>query len=193
VSAPAFRLCPLCSRPASRDHDCPRRHPAVRVTRLPRQADAVVAEAFARAWDDHRPDDAASVALDECRTARDGAMRERDEARSIAAMRDRALTAAVQEREAFSLRLSAAERERDEARAERDAALARPCVGHPTPEERAAHIDAGGEWVMVWREGNGEWLCCSTSEHSNTVADVSYIPARDGLPCAWPVAGEVSP
>jgi hypothetical protein len=67
VSAPAFRLCPLCSRPASRDHDCPRRHPAVRVTRLPRQADAVVAEAFARAWDDHRPDDAASVALDALR------------------------------------------------------------------------------------------------------------------------------
>ncbi len=65
MSAPAFRLCPLCSRPASRDHDCPRRHPAVRVTRLPRQADAVVAEAFARAWDDHRPDDAASVALEQ--------------------------------------------------------------------------------------------------------------------------------
>lgn len=150
------------------------------------------------------------TALDECRTARDVAMRERDEARSLAGMRDRALTAAVREREAFGLRLSAAERERDEARAaldlaresareareeiaqslalvddaraELDAALARPCVGHPTPEERAAHIDAGGEW-----------LCCSTSEHSNTVADASYIPARDGLPCAWPVAGEVSP
>ena len=134
------------------------------------------------------------TALDECRTARDGAMRERDEARSIAAMRDRALTAAVREREAFGLRASAAERERDEAQAERDAALARPCVGHPTPEERAAHIDAGGEWVMVWREGDGEWLCCSTSEHSNTVADVSYIPARDGLPCAWPVpSAEVTP
>lgn len=150
------------------------------------------------------------TALDECRTARDVAMRERDEARSLAGMRDRALTAAVREREAFGLRLSAAERERDEARAaldlaresareareeiaqslalvddaraELDAALARPCVGHPTPEERAAHIDAGGER-----------LCCSTSEHSNTVADASYIPARDGLPCAWPVAGEVSP
>ena len=63
MSAPAFRLCPLCSRPASRDHDCPRRHPAVRVTRLP----TPIVDAFARAWDDHRPDDAASVALDALR------------------------------------------------------------------------------------------------------------------------------
>ena len=45
---------------------------------------------------------------------------ERDEARAIAGMRDRALTAAVQEREAFGLRASAAERERDEARAALD-------------------------------------------------------------------------
>jgi hypothetical protein len=34
----------------------------VRVTRTP-----TVDEAFARAWDDHRPDDAASVALDALR------------------------------------------------------------------------------------------------------------------------------
>ena len=63
MNAPAVRLCPLCSRPASRDHDCPRRHPAVRVTRLP----SAVAEATARAWDEHRPDDAATVALDALR------------------------------------------------------------------------------------------------------------------------------
>jgi len=70
VSAPAFRLCPLCSRPASRDHDCPRRHPAVRVTRLPRQADAVVAEANARAWAEHDPTaDRATEALDALRAA----------------------------------------------------------------------------------------------------------------------------
>lgn len=64
MSAAAIRLCPLCSRPASRDHDCPRRHPAVRVTRLPRQADAVVAEANTRAWAEHNPtSDRATEAL----------------------------------------------------------------------------------------------------------------------------------
>lgn len=75
------------------------------------------------------------------------------------------------------------------ARAERDEALARPCVGHPTPVERAAHIAAGGEWVMLWRHG-GDWRCYSTSEHSNTVADAIYIATRDGLPCAWPEVTE---
>ena len=93
------------------------------------------------------------TALDECRTARDGAMRERDEARSIAAMRDRALTAAVQEREAFSLRLSAAERERDEAQAERDALRARPTYEArtvaPTIAEWRGHFRAGGSWLVL--------------------------------------------
>ena len=86
------------------------------------------------------------TALDECRTARDGAVRERDESQAahehtraqwaaVCRERDEAGAAlvtagkiaaeAVREREAFSLRLSAAERERDEARADRDAALAR--------------------------------------------------------------------
>ncbi len=70
MNAPVVRLCPACSRPASRDHDCPRRHPAVRVTRLPRQADAVVAEATARAWADHDPTaDRATEALDALRAA----------------------------------------------------------------------------------------------------------------------------
>lgn len=65
MNAPAVRLCPLCSHPAPRGHDCPRRHPAVRVTRLPRQADAVVAEATARAWAEHDPTaDRATEALD---------------------------------------------------------------------------------------------------------------------------------
>lgn len=93
------------------------------------------------------------TALDECRTARDGAMRERDEARSIAAMRDRALTAAVQEREAFGLRLSAAERERDEARAERDALRSRPTYEArtvaPTIAEWRGHFRAGGSWIVL--------------------------------------------
>lgn len=65
MNAPVVRLCPLCSRPASRGHDCPRRHPPVRETRLPRQADAVVAEANARAWAEHDPTaDRATEALD---------------------------------------------------------------------------------------------------------------------------------
>ena len=62
MSAPAFRLCPTCSRPHPTVTPCSRRHPPVRVTRTP-----TVDEAFARAWDDHRPDDAASVALDALR------------------------------------------------------------------------------------------------------------------------------
>lgn len=93
------------------------------------------------------------TALDECRTARDGAMRERDEARSLAEMRDRALTAAVQEREAFGLRLSAAERERDEAQAERDALRSRPTYEArtvaPTIAEWRGHYRAGGSWIVL--------------------------------------------
>lgn len=95
----------------------------------------------------------ARTALDECRTARDGAMRERDEARSLAGMRDRALTAAVQEREAFSLRLSAAERERDEAQAERDALRSRPTYEArtvaPTIAEWRGRFRAGGSWIVL--------------------------------------------
>ena len=94
------------------------------------------------------------TALDECRTARDVAMRERDEARSLAGMRDRALTAAVREREAFGLRLSAAERERDEAQAERDALRSRPTyeartVVAPTIAEWRGHFRAGGSWLVL--------------------------------------------
>lgn len=93
------------------------------------------------------------TALDECRTARDVAMRERDEARSLAGMRDRALTAAVQEREAFGLRLSAAERERDEAQAERDALRSRPTYEArtvaPTLAEWRGHFRAGGSWIVL--------------------------------------------
>lgn len=67
MNAPVVRLCPLCSRTAPRGHDCSRRHPAVRVTRLPTPTPTV--DALARAWDDHRPDDAATVALDALRAA----------------------------------------------------------------------------------------------------------------------------
>lgn len=128
------------------------------------------------------------------RTRAERAEAERDEARSIAAMRDRALTAAVQEREAFSLRLSAAERGRDEARAERDAALARPTYEArtvaPTEEERRAHIDADGAWLVV--DGDtGFLLTGAITQGAGTGS--TWIPlGADGLPCAWPVAAEVS-
>lgn len=66
MNAPAIRLCPLCSRPASRDHDCPRRRPAVRVTRLP----TPMVDAIARAWAEHDPTaDRATEALDGLRAA----------------------------------------------------------------------------------------------------------------------------
>jgi len=65
MNAPVVRLCPPVQPPRPRDHDCSRRHPPVRVTRLPRQADAVVAEATARAWAEHDPTaDRATEALD---------------------------------------------------------------------------------------------------------------------------------
>jgi hypothetical protein len=60
---------------------------------------------------------------------------------------------AVQEREAFSLRLSAAERERDEARAERDALRSRPTyearTEAPTIAEWRGHFRAGGSWIVL--------------------------------------------
>jgi hypothetical protein len=59
----------------------------------------------------------------------------------------------VQEREAFSLRLSAAERERDEARAERDALRSRPTyearTEAPTIAEWRGHFRAGGSWLVL--------------------------------------------
>lgn len=62
MNAPALRICPTCSRPHPTVTPCSRRHPPVRVTRTP-----TVDEALARGWDEHRPDDAASVALDALR------------------------------------------------------------------------------------------------------------------------------
>lgn len=115
---------------------------------------------------------------------------ERGEAQSIAAMRDRALTAAVREREAFGLRASAAERERDEARTERDAALARPTYEArtvaPTPEECAVHRDAGGIWYVT----GCTTLSCAVVQSADDAPPwtVRWVPlSRDGLPCAWPV------
>ena len=141
------------------------------------------------------------TALDECRTARDVAMRERDEARSLAGMRDRALTAAVREREAFGLRLSAAERERDEARAERDALRALPTYEPrtvaPTDAEWRGHFRAGGSWIVL----RPQWVPLVTiGSNPDTypcllhTKGATWLPlGADGLPCAWPVAGEVSP
>ena len=136
---------------------------------------------------------------------RDRAVQERDEARSIAAMRDRALTAAVQEREAFSLRLSAAEHARDENRnawaeacRERDALRDRPTYEArtvaPTPEERVAHEAAGARWLRCG-SGRASVVCVYRTTDTGSRDGLLWIPiGPDGLPCAWPVpSAEVSP
>ena len=162
----------------------------------PDTSDGIDYPARAEVWKLREPVDALRSRAERAEAERDAAVQERDEARSIAAMRDRALTAAVQEREAFSLRLSAAERERDEARAERDAALARPTYEArtvaPTEEERRAHIDADGAWLVV--DGDtGFLLIGAITQGAGTGS--TWIPlGADGLPCAWPVpSAEVTP
>ena len=141
------------------------------------------------------------AALDECRTARDVAMRERDEARSLAGMRDRALTAAVQEREAFGLRLSAAERERDEARAALDlsresAREAREEIAGAlalVDETRSAHdalrarptyeartvAPTDAEWLGHFRAG-GSWLVLRPTWSPLVVVDPDTYPGLLG-------------
>ena len=133
------------------------------------------------------------AALDECRTARDVAMRERDEARSLAGMRDRALTAAVQEREAFGLRASAAERERDEARTERDALRARPTYEArtvaPTGAEWRGHFRAGGLWLVL-RPTWSPLVVIGPDTYPGLLHTqrATWLPlGAYGLPCAWPV------
>lgn len=79
--------------------------------------------------------------------------RERDEARDALVTAGKIAAQAVQEREAFGLRLSAAERERDEARAERDALRALPTYEArtvaPTIAEWRGHFRAGGSWIVL--------------------------------------------
>lgn len=135
------------------------------------------------------------------RIARDDAemfARQRDEARSRASMLAQDLARAVEEREAFSLRASAAERERDEARAERDAALARPTYEArtvaPTPEEATAHEGSGAMWFVRTEGGGFRVLAIYGHTLALGVSVATWLPlGADGLPCAWPVAGEVSP
>lgn len=61
----------------------------------------------------------------------------------------------------------------------------------PTPEECAAHEADGGIWYIT----GGTTLSCVVS---STAADAPpwaahWLPLdRDGLPCAWPVPGEVT-
>lgn len=160
------------------------------------------------------------TALDECRTARDVAMRERDESQAahehtraqwaaVCRERDEAGAAlvtagkiaaeAVREREAFGLRLSAAERERDEAQAERDALRSRPTYEArtvaPTIAEWRGHFRAGGSWLVL----RPQWVPLVAIDPDTYpcllhTKGATWLPlGADGLPCAWPVAGEVSP
>ena len=123
-----------------------------------------------------------------------------DRARAVAE-RDRA----VQEREAFSLRLSAAEHARDENRnawaeacRERDALRDRPTYEArtvaPTPEERVAHEAAGARWLRCG-SGRASVVCVYRTTDTGSRDGLLWIPiGPDGLPCAWPVpSAEVSP
>ena len=124
--------------------------------------------------------------------------RERDEARDALAAAGKIAAEAVREREAFGLRLSAAERERDEARAERDALRARPTYEArtvaPTGAEWRGHFRAGGLWLVL-RPHWSPLAVVDPDTHRGLLHThrATWLPlGADGLPCAWPVAGEVS-
>ena len=124
--------------------------------------------------------------------------RERDEAGAALATAGKIAAEAVREREAFGLRASAAERERDEARAERDALRARPTYEArtvaPTDAEWRGHFRAGGSWLVL----RTQWVplvVVDPDTHRGLLHThrATWLPlGADGLPCAWPVAGEVS-
>jgi hypothetical protein len=110
---------------------------------------------------------------------------------SVAALQDER-DRVVQEREVFGLRASAAERERDEARAERDALRARPTYEArtvaPTEEERGAHEAAGGLWLVRTNGGSFHVLKIWRGTLAIGVMPETCLPlGADGLPCAWPV------
>ncbi len=125
------------------------------------------------------------------------ACRERDEAHARATA-GKIAAEAVREREAFGLRASAAERERDEARAERDALRARPTYEArtvaPTGAEWRGHFRAGGLWLVL-RPHWSPLVVVDPDTHRGLLHThrATWLPlGADGLPCAWPVAGEVS-
>lgn len=126
------------------------------------------------------------------------ACRERDEARNALATAGKIAAEAVREREAFGLRASAAERERDEARTERDALRARPTYEArtvaPTGAEWRGHFRAGGLWLVL-RPHWSPLVVVDPDTHRGLLHThrATWLPlGADGLPCAWPVAGEVS-
>ncbi len=126
------------------------------------------------------------------------ACRERDEARNALATAGKIAAEAVREREAFALRLSAVERERDEARAERDALRARPTYEArtvaPTDAEWRGHFRAGGSWLVL-RPTWSPLVVIGPDTYPGLLhtKGATWLPlGADGLPCAWPVAGEVS-
>ena len=147
------------------------------------------------------------AALAELKAARESAedaaevWRLRESVVALRAERDRA----VQEREAFSLRLSAAEHARDENRnawaeacRERDALRARPTYEArtvaPTPEELAAHEAAGARWLRCG-SGRASVVCVYRTTDTGSRDGLLWLPlGADDLPCAWPVpSAEVSP
>lgn len=109
---------------------------------------------------------------------------ERDESRAALATAGKTAAQAVAEREAFSLRLSATERQRDEA-------LARltyePRETMPTPEERGAHLRAGARWLRATPH-HVSITHLHRTESVEHLEGATWVPlGADGLPCAWPV------
>jgi hypothetical protein len=92
-------------------------------------------------------------------------------------------------------RLDATERERDDARAEvetlrAEAAMLREIIEGrttpPTDEEIEAHWRAGGVWVAEGVVVLRSVAAAQAYRNQTSWAAVSWLPLRDGRPCAWP-------
>ena len=131
------------------------------------------------------------------------AERERDEARAAL---DLARESAREARAALDLARESAREARaeiaqslalvDEARAALDAALARPTyearTTMPTPDERGAHLRHGARWLRATPH-HVSITHLHRTESVEHLDGATWLPlGADGLPCAWPVAGEVS-
>lgn len=144
----------------------------------------------ARAVAEH---DESMAAHDHTRAQWATACRERDEAREALVTAGKIAAEAVREREAFSLRASAVERQRDEARQERDAALARPTYEArkvaPTVAQWRGHFAAGGSWLVL-RSTWSPLVVVDPDTYPGILGTegATWLPlGPDGLPCAWPV------
>ena len=85
-----------------------------------------------------------------------------------------------------------------QARAERDAALARHTyearTTMPTPEERGAHLRHGARWLRATPHHVSITHLHRTESVEHLDGATWIALGADGLPCAWPVpSAEVTP